>query len=126
MAAEVYAVFPELALAGRAPNPPDCGATRDAFRWDDARARLAGLPGGGPNIAHATSRFRPCPAHPRRGQRVRPGGVPRPPRRDAQGVGLSAVLLMTRREACRHVLRQELATDPRVFPILGAIGTQGV
>jgi hypothetical protein len=39
---------------------------------------------------------------------------------------MSAVLPMTHREACRHVLRLELATDPRVFPILGAIGTQGV
>ena len=34
------------------PNLPDPAATRAAFRWDDARALLDGLPGGGLNIAH--------------------------------------------------------------------------
>jgi acetyl-CoA synthetase len=31
---------------------PDLDAARAAFRWEDARAQLAGLPGGGLNIAH--------------------------------------------------------------------------
>jgi acetyl-CoA synthetase len=34
------------------PNLLDYAATREAFSWDAARARLAGLPGGGLNIAH--------------------------------------------------------------------------
>ncbi len=34
-----------------APNLADFEAGRAAFRWEDARARLAGLPGGGLNIA---------------------------------------------------------------------------
>jgi acetyl-CoA synthetase len=34
------------------PNMPDLAATRRAFRWEDARAALAGLPAGGINIAH--------------------------------------------------------------------------
>jgi len=37
---------------GAAPNLPDTAAARDAFSWDSARAALAGLPGGGLNIAH--------------------------------------------------------------------------
>jgi acetyl-CoA synthetase len=35
-----------------APNMPDLEAARAAFRWDDARAALAGLPAGGLNIAY--------------------------------------------------------------------------
>ncbi|MFU8779016.1 MAG: acetate--CoA ligase, partial [Roseovarius sp.] len=31
---------------------PDCPTARAAFSWDAARGRLAGLPGGGVNIAH--------------------------------------------------------------------------
>ncbi len=34
------------------PNLDDYAAVCAGFRWDDARARLAGLPGGGLNIAH--------------------------------------------------------------------------
>ncbi|PRQ02725.1 acetate--CoA ligase [Enhygromyxa salina] len=34
-------------------NMPDYEATRTGFDWADARAELAGLPGGGLNIAHA-------------------------------------------------------------------------
>ncbi len=34
------------------PNLVDYEAARAAFRWEDARAELAGLPGGGCNIAH--------------------------------------------------------------------------
>jgi acetyl-CoA synthetase len=34
------------------PNLTDYDATRAAFSWDAVRAELAGLPGGGPNIAH--------------------------------------------------------------------------
>lgn len=33
-------------------NLPDPDAARRSFAWDDARARLSGLPGGGLNIAH--------------------------------------------------------------------------
>jgi acetyl-CoA synthetase len=35
-----------------APNLTDLEAARRAFRWEDARAALAGLPAGGINIAH--------------------------------------------------------------------------
>ena len=34
------------------PNLADYAATREAFSWDAVRAELAGLPGGGLNIAH--------------------------------------------------------------------------
>ncbi len=34
------------------PNVPDYDAARASFRWEDARALLDGLPGGGLNIAH--------------------------------------------------------------------------
>jgi len=37
---------------GRAPNLADYAAARRDFDWDSARALLAGLPGGGLNIAH--------------------------------------------------------------------------
>ena len=36
------------------PNLTDYAATRAAFSWDAVRAELAGLPGGGLNIAHET------------------------------------------------------------------------
>jgi acetyl-CoA synthetase len=36
------------------PNLADYAATRAAFSWDAVRAELAGLPGGGLNIAHET------------------------------------------------------------------------
>ena len=52
MASDAYPVFRKSAPAGRVPNLADYAATRAAFRWEDARARLAGLPGGGLNIAH--------------------------------------------------------------------------
>jgi acetyl-CoA synthetase len=42
---------PRAALQ-RAPNLADYAAARGSFAWDQARARLAGLPGGGLNIAH--------------------------------------------------------------------------
>jgi acetyl-CoA synthetase len=35
-----------------AANLPDYAAARAGFAWDQARARLDGLPGGGLNIAH--------------------------------------------------------------------------
>ena len=41
-----------LASLGCAPNLTDYEAFRRAFRWDQARAELDGLPGGGLNIAH--------------------------------------------------------------------------
>src|SRR4029079_8164268 len=37
---------------GPPPNMLDYDAERAAFTWDLARSWLAGLPGGGPNIAH--------------------------------------------------------------------------
>ena len=37
---------------GGAPNVRDYDEARAGFRWEDARAELAGLPGGGLNIAH--------------------------------------------------------------------------
>jgi len=37
---------------GPAPNMPDYERTRGEFSWAAARARLAGLPGGGLNIAY--------------------------------------------------------------------------
>jgi acetyl-CoA synthetase len=41
------------AVEGRTrPNLDDYDAVRGAFSWDAARSRLAGLPGGGLNIAH--------------------------------------------------------------------------
>jgi acetyl-CoA synthetase len=39
-------------LGGVAPNLRDYEEARNRFRWDDARAELAGLPSGGLNIAH--------------------------------------------------------------------------
>lgn len=41
----------EAAARARA-NLVDYGASRERFTWDDARAQLDGLPGGGLNIAH--------------------------------------------------------------------------
>ncbi len=35
-------------------------AAGDAFRWDDIRAELDGLPGGGLNIAYALCRKNPA------------------------------------------------------------------
>lgn len=52
MAAGVYPIFRKAASLGVAPNLADYAATRAAFRWNDAQERLAGLPGGGLNIAH--------------------------------------------------------------------------
>ena len=40
------------ANAGATPNLRDYDSTRNAFSWDSVRAELAGLPGGGVNIAH--------------------------------------------------------------------------
>jgi acetyl-CoA synthetase len=39
-------------LRGAAPNMPDYERARAEFSWDGARRALAGLPGGGLNIAH--------------------------------------------------------------------------
>ncbi len=41
-----------VANTGPAPNLGDYEAARNAFSWDSVRAELAGLPGGGINIAH--------------------------------------------------------------------------
>ncbi|MDW4551179.1 acetate--CoA ligase [Defluviimonas sp. D31] len=38
--------------AARTANMPDYATVRKAFSWEEARAALAGLPGGGLNIAH--------------------------------------------------------------------------
>ena len=45
-------VKPPPERAGVTPNLMDYKAVRDAFRWDDIRAELDGLPGGGLNIAY--------------------------------------------------------------------------
>jgi acetyl-CoA synthetase len=52
MATQAHATFRKRAPLGPAPNLADYQATRAAFRWQDARARLDGLPDGGLNIAH--------------------------------------------------------------------------
>ena len=48
---EPHAIAPPAAPALE-PNVADYDAARAAFSWDDARARLDGLPGGGLNICH--------------------------------------------------------------------------
>src|SRR5690606_2178488 len=49
-------VYPTIhknpAALRRRPHLIDYAATRSAFTWDTARAALAGLPGGGLNIAY--------------------------------------------------------------------------
>jgi acetyl-CoA synthetase len=53
-------------------NLKDYDAARRAFRWDDARRQLDGLPGGGLNIAYEAVDTSPTA----RGTRPRSAGSP--------------------------------------------------
>ena len=49
---DAVATIRKSSAAGVLPNMPDYDRARAEFSWQTARAQLAGLPGGGLNMAH--------------------------------------------------------------------------